>query len=181
MQLQRLPLQPHPLNSYLRVGRLLHWSLLLFIVESVWYGIGLKQAMEVGSVYVIGFWLGCFLFSMIHIYLVIMDGWSRFQDYKRAKDLFFVYGFQSRIANMYLGSKCQRMAVETAAIELGFESEIDAYFEVRGIKWHHFIPYFMLKDPFFIFKNYFWSRTFLEKNYTPKFNYKALSVCQEIC
>ncbi len=181
MQLQRLPLQPHPLSSYLRVGRLLHWSLLLFIVESVLYGIGLKQAMEVGSVYVIGFWLGCFLFSMIHIYLVIMDGWSRFQNYKRAKDLFFVYGFQPRIANMYLGSKCQRMAVETAAIELGFKNEIEAYFNMRGIKWYHFVPYFMLNDPLFIFKKYFWSRTFLEENYTSKFNYKSLSVYQETC
>ena len=134
MQWHRLPLQHPPLYSYLKVGRLLHWSLLLFIVESVWYGLELKQAMVVGSVYVIGFWLCSFLFAMIHIYLVIMDGWSRFQNYKRAKDLIFVYGFQSRIANMYLGSKCQRMAVETAANELGFKSEIVAYFKIRGIK-----------------------------------------------
>ena len=53
MQWQRLPLQHPPLYSYLKVGRLLHWSLLLFIVESVWYGIELKQAMMVGSVFVI--------------------------------------------------------------------------------------------------------------------------------
>ena len=32
----------------------------------------------------------------------------------------------------------------------------------------------MIDDPLFLFKKHFWSRTFLEKTYEPKFNYRKL-------
>ena len=105
-----------------------------------------------------------------------MDGWSRYQNYKRAKDQFFEYGFQPRIANMYMGSKCQRMAAETAAEELGIKDEVVEYYKKIGVKWYHYVPYFMIKDPLFFFRKYFWQRTFLEKNYAPKYNYRELSL-----
>jgi len=173
---QQLPIQPHPVISYLRVGRLLYWALILFVIESVWYGVELKGAIGGTSWFWTAFWLWSFMFSFIHIYLVIMDGWSRYQNYKRAKDQFFEYGFQPRIANMYMGSKCQRMAAETAAEELGIKEEVVAYYKSIGVKWYHYVPYFMIKDPLFLFRKYFWQRTFLEKNYTPKYNYRELSL-----
>ncbi len=169
-----LPPQPSPLVSYLRVGRLLYYSLVLFILESWIYWVKLRQAYLSESYFWIMFWFSFFLFSFLHIYLVIMDGWSRFQNYKRAKDQFFIHGFNRKIANTYIGSKCQRMAAEVAAEELGIKEEVKTYFTTMGVKWFHYVPYFMIKEPLFLFKKKFWSRTFLEKNYTPKFDYRNL-------
>lgn len=162
--------------SYLRVGKLLYWSLLLFILESYWYGWELTHALENGATGWILFWMYCFLFSFIHIFLVIMDGWSRFQNYRRAKDQFYEFGFNERIANLYIGSKCQRMAALVAAEELGLEKELNDHYTRKGVEWYHYVPYFMIKDPFFLIRKRFWKRTFLENNYTPKYNFKALSL-----
>lgn len=103
-----------------------------------------------------------------------MDAWSRFQNYKRIKDYFFEYGFTTKIARHYSGSKCQRNALLVAAKELGLEKEALKYYRKIGIKWFHLIPYFMMRDPLFLFRRYFWSRTFMEKYYEPKFDFRKL-------
>ena len=172
----KLPNQPHPIVSYFKVGRLLHGSLLLFILESWIYWVMLKRALDSGSGFWIAFWIGFFLFSFVHIFLVIMDGWSRFQDYKKAKDLFFEYGFRPRIAARFIGSKCQRNAALQAAVELGIAGKVTDYYQSRGVKWYHYIPYFMVKDPYFMIRKAFWQRTFLEKNYHPKYDFRQLQL-----
>ncbi len=106
----------------------------------------------------------------------MMDGWSRYQNYKRAKDQFYVYGYTKRIAQLYMGSKCQRMAAIVAASELGIEEKVTSFYESKGIKWYHYIPYFMVKDPLFAFKKYFWKRTFLERGYQSKFDFRTLQL-----
>jgi len=150
-----LPIQPSPIFSYFRVGRLLYGALLLFILESWFYGIQLKEAISSSSVFWIVFWVVFFLFSFVHIYLVIMDGWSRYQNYKRVKDQFFIHGFNKKITLIYIGSKCHRMAAETAAEELGIKDQVQQCYRDLGVKWYHYIPYFMIKEPFFCSKKYF--------------------------
>lgn len=179
MDYTMLPKQPSIIISYLSVGKLLYWSLILFVLESVVYGIQFREALETQGIVMILFWLWCLLFSFTHIFLVIMDGWSRFQNYKRIKDHLYQHGFTTQIASHYKGSKCQRTAVIVAAKELGIEKEAKDYYDRLGIKWYHLIPYFMVNDPFFLFKKYFWSRTFMEKHYTPKYDYKQLYMQQE--
>lgn len=175
-----LPKQPHVFVSYIRVGRLLYYSLVLFILEAWFYWVKLKAAYTESSLVYIIFWTWSFLFSFIHIFLVLMDGWSRFQNYKRAKDQFYIHGFNRRIADTYIGSKCQRMAAIVAAEELGIDEDVKAYYDSKGVKWYHYVPYFMIKTPFFFFNNTFWSRTFLERNYTPKFDYRNLGLELEL-
>ncbi|SFU50640.1 hypothetical protein SAMN05216480_105171 [Pustulibacterium marinum] len=175
MLLENLPKQPSLAKSYWNVGKLLYSALILFIIESVFYYGKVKDALEKDSYLIIGIWVWSLLFSFTHIFLVLADGWSRFQNYKRIKDLFFEHGFSYKLAAHYRGSKCQRMAVLTAAEELGIENEVKRYYKKLGIKWYHFIPSFMVVDPWFIFKKYFWSRTFLEKSYQSKFDYKKLN------
>ena len=68
------------------------------------------------------------------------------------------------------------MAAEVAAEELGIDKEVKAYYIEAGVKWYHYVPYFMIKEPLFLIKRKFWSRTFLEKNYTPKFDYSQLQL-----
>ena len=172
----KLPRQPHPFHSYYRVGRLLHGSLILFFLESWIYWLMLRQAWESGSLFWIMFWIAFFLFSFLHIFLVIMDGWSRYQDYKKAKDLFFTYRFNRRIAERYIGSKCQRNAALQAARELGMEAEVREYYGNRGVKWYHYVPYFMVRDPYFLIRKAFWQRTFLEKRYESKYDFRNMQL-----
>ena len=162
--------------SYLRVGKLLYYSLILFVLEAWIYWIQLRKAINSQEIFSILFWISFFLFSFLHIFLVLADGWSRYQNYKWAKDQFYIHGFNRRIANTYIGSKCQRMAAEIAAEELGMEEEIKTHYAAMGVKWYHYVPYFMIKDPLFLFNKKFWSRTFLEKRYTPKFDYTQLEL-----
>ena len=169
-----IPKQPPLFFSYIRVGYLLYWALLLFLAESWFYGYKLDLAMQHESALIIGIWAWSFMFSFIHIFLVIMDGWSRFQNYKRAKDQFFLYGFEPRIALAYIGSKCQRMAALTAADELGMTKELTDFYADCEVKWFHYVPYFMVKEPLFLFKKSFWSRTFLERKYQAKYDYQQL-------
>lgn len=175
MSVKELPKQPPLWVSYLVCGRLLHGSTFLFFLESYLYWLPLERAIRAENTALIVVWTGYFLFSVVHIFLVSADAWSRFQNYKRAKDQLYIYGFNKRIINQYIGSKCQRIAVETAAKELGYEAETKAYFKEKGYNWYHYIPDFMIRDPWFLFKNYFWKRTFLEKHYEPKFNFQELS------
>ena len=149
-------------------------------MESYWYGWELWKAIERGNAWWIFFWVSFFLFSFVHIFLVLMDGWSRYQNYKRAKDMLFLYGFQRRIGAMYIGSKCQRMAALVAAEELGMREEMEDYYKDRGVEWYHYVPYFMVKDPLFLFRPYFWKRTFMESNYTSKIDFKQLVLQQPI-
>ncbi len=120
------------------------------------------------------------MFSFIHIFLVVMDSWSRFQDYKKAKDLFYVYGIRPRTADRFIGSKCQRNAALQAARELGLEDELKEQFQDRGVRWFHYIPYFMVSDPYFMIRKAFWQRTFLEKYYEPKFNFHQMQLEQAL-
>nr|WP_315175321.1 hypothetical protein [uncultured Flavobacterium sp.] len=171
-----LPKQPPLIVSYLKVGELLYYSLILFILEAWIYGIQLLHAIQHRGTIAILFWIGCFLFSFLHIFLVLADGWSRFQNYKRAKDQFFVHGFNRRICDTYIVSKCQRIAASVAANELGYKDQIDDYYKQKGVKWYHFIPYFMVNDPLFLFKKKFWNRTFLEPSYHSRFDYHAIQM-----
>ena len=68
------------------------------------------------------------------------------------------------------------MAALVAAKELGIENIVHAYYASKGIKWYHYLPYFMIKDPLFLFKKYFWKRSFLEKNYEAKFDFRKLQL-----
>ena len=171
-----IPKQPPVIISYIRVGKLLYYSLLLFILEAWFYWIKLKAAYLESSLPFMIFWLACFLFAFVHIFLVAMDGWSRFQNYKRAKDQFYVHGFNKRIADTYIGSKCQRTAAIVAAEELGIGEKVKAYYVTKGVKSYHWIPYFMVKNPLFFFSEKFWSRSFLEKNYKAKFDFNNLQL-----
>ena len=176
MDFTSIPVQPHPLISYFRVGKLLYYSLALFILESYVYWLFFELNYQNGNVIYAVFWFASFLFAFFHIYLVIMDGWSRHQNYKLAKDQLFLFGFNPRIAKMYKGSYCQRNAVLVAAKELGVESQVKEYYQSIGVKWHHYIPYFMVNDPLFLFRKKFWSRTFLEKHYEPRFDFRKMQL-----
>lgn len=175
-----IPKQPSTLVSYWNVGVLLHFSVILFVLESWFYWTKLKDAYLSEALFFIVFWFGCVLFAFSHIFLVIMDAWSRFQNYKRIKDNLYLHGFSPKMALPYKGSKCQRSAFLVAAKELGMEKEVLNYYRRIGIRWYHFIPKFMIDDPLFLFRKSFVSRTFLEKYYHPRYNFRGMDTPYKI-
>ncbi|MBS7566767.1 hypothetical protein KHS38_20345 [Mucilaginibacter sp. Bleaf8] len=174
IEVHQLPKQPPVLQSVWNVGSLLYYSAALFVVESWFYWDRFRHYYEQEELWLSTFWFGSVLFAFSHIFLVLMDSWSRYQNYKRIKDYLFVQGFKPKIARLYSGSKCQRTAFLVAARELGLEQETLRYYRRLGVRWYHFVPNFMIKDPLFMFKSYYWSRTFTEKYYKSKFDYRAL-------
>ena len=100
------------------------------------------------------------------VVLSLLDARSRFQDYKRAKDLFFVNGFKSRIAKIYIHSKCQRDAARVAAKDLGLLEQLDYFYQSQGYHWYHIFPDFIFKKPWIVFSRRYWHKTLFEPQYT---------------
>jgi len=175
-----IPKQPHWLISYWEAGKLLHVSVILFVMESYLYGSLLLWSIKNEWTFWIFLWFTFSLFSFAHIFLVIADGWSRYQDYKRAKDQLFTYGCNPRILNQFATSQCQRSACIRAAKELGYHKETVQHYNDLGYRWYHLLPDFMVNDPFFFYKKYFWRRTFLEKYYKPKYDFRQISMTLQV-
>jgi len=91
--------------------------------------------------------------------IALLDARSRLQEYKRAKDLFFENGFKSRIADLFIHSKCQRQAVGEAARELGLATELCRYYREKGYCWYHILPDFTFKRPDLFFTRRYWQKT----------------------
>jgi hypothetical protein len=102
------------------------------------------------------------------IVVALLDARSRFQDYKRAKDLFFENGFKPRIAKIYIYSKCQRDAARIAAKDLGLLEQLDCFYQNQGYHWYHIFPDFLFKKPWIIFSRRYWQKTLFEPQYTSR-------------
>ena len=108
------------------------------------------------------------------VVLALLDARSRFQDYKRAKDLFFENGFKSRIAKIYIYSKCQRDAVRVAAKDLGLLEQLNYFYQTQGYRWYHIFPDFVFK--------FFYGHT--DHKYSTShffFGIKAMNVYVKVC
>lgn len=95
----------------------------------------------------------------------VLDARSRYQDYKKAKDLFFKNGFKPRIANLFIHSRCQREAVLVAARDLGLTPLLSRYYLKKGYRWYHILPNFTFKRPGIFFTIKYWKRTLFASSY----------------
>jgi hypothetical protein len=100
------------------------------------------------------------------VLVALLDARSRYQEYKRAKDLFFEKGFKPRIARLYGHSKCQRDAARVAAKDLGLLEQLDSYYRGRGYRWYHLFPDFVFAKPWILFSRRYWRRTLFAPHYT---------------
>jgi hypothetical protein len=158
------------LNRILRlwaVGRFQFYSAALVLV--LWYGFTVNDAFgwqkgsqEISSV-LYGL-LSCWSVGIIG--LALLDTRSRFQDYKRAKDLFFENGFKPRIAKIYRHSKCQRDAARVAAKDLGLIEKLDQYYQSQGYEWYHILPDIIIKKPWIVFSRRYWQKILFQPQYT---------------
>ncbi len=113
-------------------------------------------------------------FSIYFFSLIIttqLDAYSRYQNYKMAKDLMHQYGFKKPLIRVFSKSKCQRQAVTEAGKSLGFKKEIDDYFYSMGFRWYHILPVIIAKKPLTLFTKEYWLSTFFVSNYKSKYFY----------
>ena len=151
----------------LAVGRYLFFSAALGSVLLHWIIVSDAFGWQRGSGVFSSVLHGLLLFWGVGmVVLALLDARSRFQDYKRAKDLFFENGFKSRIAKIYIHSKCQRDAARAAAKDLGLLEQLDYFYQSQGYRWYHIFPDFLFKKPWIVFSRRYWRRTLFESQYT---------------
>lgn len=159
---------------YINVGRLLHFiSLMDMIISAVaiyhimtLYGTGEAELILIWGIVLI-------LFGGMSVYAQL-DGYSRFQDYKRVKDQLYFYGYKERIMRPMLKSRCQRDAAHLACDELGIGHRAKTCFIENGYRWYHIIPDFVFEDPAFFFKAYFWRGTFFTPYYKARVDFSQI-------
>jgi hypothetical protein len=99
------------------------------------------------------------------------DAYSRYQNYKMAKDLMFQYGFKKNLIKIFSNSRCQRDAFAEAAKSLGYKKEIKNYFYSIGFRWYHILPVIILKKPTILLTKEYWISTLFVSNYKSKYFY----------
>ena len=102
-------------------------------------------------------------------FFAILDSRSRYQDYKRAKDLFFENGFHPRIAGLFIRSRCQRDAAFVAALDLGFQEPLRMFYRQQGYQWYHVIPDVVMKHPKILLSRKFWRHTLFAPTYRSRY------------
>ncbi len=107
--------------------------------------------------------------SVMVAIFAILDVRSRYQDYKRAKDLFFENGFHPRIARLFIHSRCQRDAIRVAARDLGLAGELARFYSDMGYQWFHILPDFIFKRPYILFSRRYWQKTLFESYYRSRY------------
>lgn len=150
--------------SYLRAGLLLHFITLLEIlllaavvslILSPKTGLQLERWSNAGIL---------FFLTMLPV-MSQLDARSRYQEYKRAKDQFRIFGFDGRLLKPLVNSRCQRDAARAAARELGYGRQCREFHHSLGYRWYHLTPDFLLSNPRFIVSRRFWKSTFFLATY----------------
>ncbi|SMC91707.1 hypothetical protein SAMN02746065_11513 [Desulfocicer vacuolatum DSM 3385] len=157
------------LVRFIKTGLLLHMTTLLGLGLLVAFSRTALAAFQQQQ------WLDFLMYALIAGYGAVLpvfaqlDVFSRYQNYKKAKDLFHENGFKPRIANLYAASRCQRDAVKIAAQDLGLLREISSHYEQLGYRWYHILPDFLRSNPQIFLSRRYWQKTLFEKTYTSKY------------
>jgi hypothetical protein len=117
----------------------------------------------------------CYLFFSLYFFSLIittqLDAYSRYQNYKMAKDLLHQYGFKKALIRVFSKSKCQREAITEAGKSLGLKKEVNDYFYSMGFRWYHILPIVIAMNPRTLFTKEYWLSTFFVSNYKSKYFY----------
>lgn len=154
---------------YLKIGVLLHFmGLAGLIVFWVMGGLAMDMLGQNRIVLFIFFgYIAVYAFTLP--FFAEMDVRSRYQNYKAAKDMLHIYGFQKRIVKPFLRSRCQRDALLVAAKDLGCEIKLVNFYYKAGYRWYHILPDYIYKNPGVFFTKQYWSTTLFVRKYTMKY------------
>jgi len=152
------------LVSYLRAGLLLH---IITLLEIALLGAMGSKMLTTNA----GFHTETGVSAALSFFLTILpimsqlDARSRFQEYKRIKDRWRVFGFDDRLLKPLANSRCQRDAARAAADELGYGRHCREVFHLLGYRWYHLMPAFIFSNPGILFRRQFWKSTFFLSTY----------------
>lgn len=154
---------------FVRVGGVLHLAATAGILIFIWAG---TQAFHAWArdriVLAVGYgWMA--LYGWILPVFAELDALSRYQNYKKAKDLFHENGVKPRGLKLFIHSRCQRVAIRVAARDLGLQNELARYVWGLGYRWYHILPDFLYSKPGILFSRRYWQRTLFEKNYRSRY------------
>jgi len=155
------------IGSYVKATSLLQAFCLVCVLLSYLNFLALDSAPDLAFFFHLFF--SIYFFSLI--ITTQLDAYSRYQNYKMAKDLLHQYGFKKPLIRVFSKSKCQRQAVTEAGKSLGFKKEIDHYFYSMGFRWYHILPVVIAKKPQTLFTKDYWLSTFFVSYYKSKYFY----------
>lgn len=150
---------------FAQVGGVLHLTAMTGILILIWAGTQAFHAWAQDRI-VLGVaygWLA--LCGWIVPVFAELDALSRFQNYKKAKDLFHENGVKPRGLKLFIHSRCQRVAIRVAARDLGLHNELARHVRGLGYRWYHILPDFICSNPGILFSRRYWQRTLFEKKY----------------
>ncbi|BBD07240.1 hypothetical protein [Desulfovibrio ferrophilus] len=93
--------------------------------------------------------------------IALMDGFSRYREYRRIKHMLSSRGWNRRIFLLVAGSRCQRDAAMQAAHETGLGQRAQNLFRTMGYRWYHLLPDAVLRNPLMFFHPRFLRNSFL--------------------
>lgn len=122
--------------------------------------LGLYAAAEASarkSLVLWGFSLGWFGLAGI----ALLDGFSRFREYRRIKRMLQRRGWNKRVFLLVAGSRCQRDAALLAAMEMGLGQRARGLFRSLGYRWYHLFPDAVIRNPLMFLHPRFLRSSFL--------------------
>ena len=153
------------LFTFLRAGRVLHF---FFLSSLAFFILSFKHVRFENYEFIsVQAFLSLFFFSLC--ITTELDAYSRYQNYKMVKDLFFKHGFREMIARPFSKSSCQRDAAVEAARQLDIAANVEKYFYKLGYRWYHIIPSMLIERPLLFFTKDYWTSTFLVPRYQSKY------------
>ncbi len=156
-------------TRFVRTGMLLHAISILGLIVFSYFANTALISFSQGFCQALVFNGFMSISGLVIIVFAQLDAMSRFQNYKFAKDLFFEKGFQKRIANLFIGSRCQRGAIIVAANDLGISDQLKIYLQSLGYRWFHVIPDIVFLNPKILLAKRFWEKTLFAKSYASKY------------
>ncbi|OQY52866.1 MAG: hypothetical protein B6230_01660 [Desulfobacteraceae bacterium 4572_89] len=154
---------------FVRVGVLLHLTAMGGISLCFWFGSLVLSALgqEKDFFFMFHGFIACYGFVLV--LFAELDAISRYQNYKKAKDLFHENGFKKRIVNLFVCSRCQRDAIKVAAKDLGLLEKLCKHYDLLGYGRYHILPDFIFSKPLIFFSRKYWIKTLFEKKYESKY------------
>ncbi len=156
-------------KRFFKVALLLHLTALCGLALFFWFARMMLSALEQYQTFNFFLYGSIAGYGLIFFFFAQLDAYSRYQNYKKAKDLFYKNGFKTRIVNLFINSLCQRDAIKVAALDLGFQKELCRYYQQQGYKWFHVLPDFIFYRPSIVFTINYWEKTLFTKKYKSKY------------
>lgn len=79
--------------------------------------------------------------------MALLDGFSRFREYRRIRSMLRRRGWNRRVFLLVAGSRCQRDAALLAAREAGHGPRARGLFHALGYRWYHLLPDAVVRNP----------------------------------